>query len=345
MPSPLDGLSVLDISEGIAGPFAAKLLGDLGADVVKVEAPGRGDHTRMRGPFHDGVVDPEASASFLYFNTSKRGVTLDLADDGDRERFARLLARFDIVIAGETEGELAARGLGFDQLQRWNPRVILTTVSGFGSTGPHAGYRWSHLTTCATAGWSNTCGLPDREPLQAGGAISETLTGAFAATATLLAAHGRERHGSGEHVDVSAQEAAFTAALFPTLFFEYRGVIPGRDSSVGSGPSFMLPTVDGYIGTNVLTQAQWELECQFFGCPDMADDPASRRVRAARTRRRCARASRRRSRTVAPMRCSTTGRSGASRSASCRPCRASARWCPTVSAVLRRRRSPGRRHG
>ncbi|MDA0364339.1 MAG: CoA transferase [Chloroflexi bacterium] len=273
MPSPLYGMTVLDISEGIAGPFCAKLLGDLGADVCKVEPPGRGDRTRQRGPFRDGIANPEASASYLYFNTSKRGVTLDLTDASDRERFARLLQRFDVVIAGETEGELAARGLGFDQLRLWNPRVILTTVSGFGSTGPHAGYRWSHLIACATGGWSNACGTRDREPLQAGGAIAETFAGAFAATATLLAAHGRASHGGGEHVDVSAQESALTAALFPTLAYEYRGAIAERHSATGPGPSFMLPTLDGYIGVNVLTQAQWDLQCQFFDCADMLDDP------------------------------------------------------------------------
>ena len=272
MPAPLDGLAVLDISEGIAGPFCAKLLGDLGADVCKVEPPG-GDRTRMRGPFRDGVSNPEASASFLYLNTSKRSVTLDLASVADRARFAHLLARFDIVIAGETEGALARRGLGFDQLRQWNPRVILTTVSGFGSTGPHADYRWSHLVACATGGWTHTCGLPDREPLQAGGAIAETFTGAFAATATLLAALGRGVHGAGEHVDVSAQEAALTAALFPTLVYEYRGLVPERDSWRGPGPSFMLPTTDGYIGVNVLTQAQWDLQCQFLECADMLEDP------------------------------------------------------------------------
>ncbi len=272
MPTPLAGLAVLDLSEGVAGPFCAKLLGDLGADVCKVEPPA-GDRARRRGPFRGDGVDPEASASFLYLNTSKRGVTLDLDSAAGRADLARLLARFDIVIAGETEGELAARGLGFARLRRWNPRVILTTVSGFGSTGPCAGYRWSHLVACATGGWTHTCGLPDREPLQAGGAIAETLTGAFAAAATLLAAEGRARHGGGDHVDVSAQEAVLAAALFPTLTYEYRGVVPERESWRGPGPSFMLPTADGTLGVNVLTLAQWGLLCQFLGCGDMLDDP------------------------------------------------------------------------
>ncbi len=273
MSSPLEGLSVLDISEGIAGPFCAKLLADLGARVCKVEAPGRGDRTRRLGPFPDGSSDPEASGSFIYLNTSKLGITLDLSSAEGREQFAQLLGEYDVVVAGESEGELAARGIGLAQLQQWNPSVILTTISGFGSSGPHAGYRWSHLIACAAGGWADTCGVADREPLQAGASTSQTLAGAFGAAATVLAALGRRAHGGGDHIDVSAQEAALVAALIPSLFYEYTGLIRQRDSTVASGPSFILPSADGYIGVNVLTQPQWELLCQYLGCGEMLDDP------------------------------------------------------------------------
>lgn len=272
MVAPLAGLRILDISEGVAAPFCAKLLADLGADVVKVEPP-EGDRARALGPFPGGVPDPEASAAFFYLNTSKRGAVLDLGSAEGRERLRALVARYDVVIAGETEGELAARGIGFEQLRAWNDRVVLTTISGFGSEGPYAGYEWSHLIACATGGWARTCGLPDREPLQAGGAITETLTGAFAAAATMLAVLGRAAHGGGEHVDVSAQEATVAGALFPTLRYEYAGEIPERNSSRGPGPSFILPTREGLLGVNVLTAAQWELLCRFLGRPDILEDP------------------------------------------------------------------------
>jgi crotonobetainyl-CoA:carnitine CoA-transferase CaiB-like acyl-CoA transferase len=190
MVAPLAGLKVLDIAQGIAGPFCAKLLGDMGADVLKVEPP-EGDRSRALGPF------PGGCPAFFYLNTSKRGVTLDLSIAQDRGQLEHLLRRYDVVIAGETAGQLAARGIGFEQLRAWNDRVILTTVSGFGSNGPRAGYAWSHLIACAVGGWARTCGLPDREPLQAGGAITETLTGAFASVATLLAVLGRQAHGHG----------------------------------------------------------------------------------------------------------------------------------------------------
>lgn len=284
MVAPLAGLRVLDLAEGIAAPFCAKLLGDMGADVVKVEPPG-GDWARHRGPFPGGSPDPERSAAFFYFNTSKRGVTLDRASARGRAQLARLVRRYDVVVAGETEGQLAAQGLGFEQLRAWNARVILTTITGFGSEGPRAGYGSSHLINCAVGGWARTCGLPDREPLQAGGAITETLTGAFAAAATLLAVLGRQVHGQGEHVDVSAQQATLAGALFPSLRYEYWGEIPTRDSSYGPGPSFILPTRAGYIGVNVLTAAQWALLCDFLGRPDIATNPryaGRERLRLAR---------------------------------------------------------------
>ena len=187
----MSGLKILDISEGVAGPFCAKLLGDLGADVVKLEKPGSGDSSRSVGPFPDDEFDIERSASFFFFNTSKRSVVLDLESQAGRAQLRTLINRFDIVISDNTETMLDQRGIGFEQLQEWNPAVILTTISGFGSYGPYADYESSHLITCAVGGWAQLCGLPDREPLQAGGAITETLTGSFAAAATLLAALGR----------------------------------------------------------------------------------------------------------------------------------------------------------
>ncbi len=271
---PLEGLRVLDLSEGVAGPFCAKLLGDLGADVVKVESPA-GDVTRAMGPFRNGVPDLEGSASFFYFNTSKRSVVLDWRSAAGRDVLAKLISRYDVVIASETIETLEREGLGYDVLASWNPGVILTTITGFGSFGPNSHYTSSHLVACAVGGWSQLCGTPDREPLQVGGALSETLAGAFAAVATQLAVMGRARHGRGDHVDVSVQEAVIAGAQMPTLLYEYRGIAPERYSSVGSGAGacYMLPTREGYIGLNALTRPQWHMLCAFLGREDIAEDP------------------------------------------------------------------------
>ena len=272
---PLNGLKVLDISEEIAGPFCTKLLGDLGADVVKIERPETGDPSRSVGPFPNGKPDIELSSGFFFLNTSKRSVVLDLESREGLTKLRALVNRFDIVVASDTADMLASRGIGFDELRAWNPRVILTTISGFGSDGPHSHFESSHLIACAVGGWAHLCGMPDREPLQAGGAITETLTGAFAAVATLLAALGRATHGRGEHVDVSAQEAVLAGAQMPTLLYEYRGIVPQRYSSVGSGAgaAFILPTRKGYVGLNALTGPQWHMLCDFLGRRDIAEDP------------------------------------------------------------------------
>jgi crotonobetainyl-CoA:carnitine CoA-transferase CaiB-like acyl-CoA transferase len=270
MSGPLEGLRVLDVGEGIAAPFAAKLLGDLGAEVVKVERPG-GDPLRG-SPLYAQVVDG-ISAGFAYVNTSKQSVVLDLDSAAGRAELLAALSAYDAVVASGTQPELAVRGLGYEEMASVNERLVLTTVSGFGSIGPYAGYQMTHLVACAMGGWAHNCGLPDREPLQAGGAISELFAGSYAAVATLAAVRAAARSGRGAHVDVSIWEAMVSAALVPTLVWEYGGVLWSRHSDRNTGPSFIMPCADGYLGVNVLTFAQWEALCAMVGKPDLAHDP------------------------------------------------------------------------
>ena len=271
MTTALDGLRVLDISEGLAAPFAAKLLGDLGADVIKLEPP-QGDSARRRGPFA-GSEDIETSAPFLYANTSKRSVIIDPSNADDLALRKRLLEWAEVVMSHETEPTLAARGLGYRRLAARNSRVVLTTVTGFGSDGPYADWQWNHLTAGALGGFTHLCGREGREPLQLGASVTETLTGAYAAVATLIAVYAAQEHGRGDHVDVSVMETAINAALLPVQRYDYTGIIGTRNADIGPAPSFILPTSDGYVGANVLTQAQWEMLCQFFGKPEFIEDP------------------------------------------------------------------------
>ena len=271
MTTALGGLRVLDISEGLAGPFAAKLLGDLGAEVIKLEPP-EGDSARRRGPFA-GSEEIESSAPFLYANTSKRSVVVDPSQADDLALRENLLGWADVVISHETEPSLAARGLGYESLSERNPQMVLTTVTGFGSDGPYADWQWNHLIAGALGGFTYLCGREGREPLQLGTSLTETLSGAYAAVASLIAAHAAREHGRGDHVDVSVVEAAINAALLPVQRYDYTGDSGVRRADIGPSPSFILPTSDGYVGANVLTQAQWEMMCQFFGRPELIDDP------------------------------------------------------------------------
>ena len=271
MTAALAGLRVLDISQGLAAPFAAKLLGDLGADVIKVEPP-EGDEARRRGPFAD-AADIEASAPFLFANTSKRSVVIDPSDPDDVALHHRLVEWADVVVSHETESTLAAQGLGYAQLRKRDPHAVLTTVTGFGSDGPYAHWQWNHLTIGALGGFSHLCGREEREPLQLGASVAETLAGAYAAVSTLIAVRAAGEHGRGDHVDVSVMEAAINAALLPVQRYDYTGDIGVRRADIGPAPSFILPTSDGFVGANVLTQAQWEMMCQFFGRPELIENP------------------------------------------------------------------------
>ena len=184
-----------------------------------------------------------------------------------------LLDWADVVVSHETEPSLAARGLGYEHLKARNPRIVLTTVTGFGSNGPYADWQWNHLIAGALGGFTYLCGREDREPLQLGASVTETLTGAYAAVATLIAVRAAAEHGRGDHVDVSVIEAAVNAALLPVQRYDYTGNSGSRRADIGPSPSFILPTSDGYVGANVLTQAQWEMLCQFFGKPEFIADP------------------------------------------------------------------------
>ncbi len=268
---PLDGLKVLDLSVGIAGPFCAKLLADLSADTIKVEQPETGDISRSFGPFPGAVPDIEQSASFFYLNTGKKSVQLDLTDAESQPILEKLVQHSDVVVGCE---HLKEAGIDAEQIRAWNPSAVFTSVTGFGDDGPYTGFLNSHLVACAMGGWAQLCGVPERAPLQTGGAIAETLAGAYAAAATLLAVAGRSRHGAGDHVDVSIQQAVLCGAQIPSLLYESRGIVAERYSSVGSGAGagYMLPTRDGYIGLNALTLPQWQMLCAFLGREDIALD-------------------------------------------------------------------------
>lgn len=267
----LKGIKVLDLSEGIAGPFCAKLLADLGADTVKVERPDSGDISRSSGPFPNDDPHIEKSASFFYLNTGKRSMVLDITEPAGQETLKALVQQYDVVIGSE---QLASAGIGYAEIRSWNPNAIFTSVTGFGDDGPYAEFESSHLINCAMGGWAQVCGVPEREPIQAGGSTPEMLTGGYAASASLLAVLGRSHHGAGDYIEVSAHQATCCGAQILSLFYEYRDLIPIRYSSVGAaaGGCYMLPTRDGYIGLNALTLDQWHLLCKFMGREDIANN-------------------------------------------------------------------------
>ena len=201
----LYGTRVLDLTHE-PGFFAGKLLGDLGADVIKVEPPG-GDPARRRPPFWGDVADPERSLLWLAMNTSKRGLVLDLERPRGRALFLDLTAAADVVLESEAPGGLAGRGLGWDALHARNPRLVLCSITPFGQSGPYAGRRGSDLTVTAMSGNLYGTGDPDRAPVRCTLPVAYYHGGIEAALGVAFALIARERSGTGQHVDVALHEA------------------------------------------------------------------------------------------------------------------------------------------
>ncbi len=274
MEQALSDLVVLDLGEGIAAPYCARLLGAYGADVIKVEPPGRGDSARAHGPFPGDEPHPEMSGLYLYLNTNKRGVALDISTGTGRDLLLELVRRADVVVEGHPPGYLDSLGLGYTDLAAVNPRIVLSSITGFGQTGPHAGYADTEIVTAATSGQLYIQGDRGREPLKTGGTPFAYTAGIHAVLGTMTAVWARDATGRGQHVDVSAQESAAHFLQQSTTWYTYLGVVQTRiGSRMPFGHPFtILPCKDGYIAATVLPQ--WiDTIGLLIEQPDLANDP------------------------------------------------------------------------
>jgi crotonobetainyl-CoA:carnitine CoA-transferase CaiB-like acyl-CoA transferase len=279
----LTGARVVELAEGIAGPYTAKLLADLGADVIKVEQLPAGDYARQHGPFPGHQPHPERSGLFLYLNTNKRGVTLDLDSAAGQDFLRALLAQAEVFIEDRPPGWLTARGLGYDTVRQDCPDLVMTSITRFGQTGPQAGYQGYPLTTAHAGGEAYTLPgrlslelFPDREPVQPGGSLGEYDSGLCAAVATL----GAVLSGMGQHVDVSQQEALMNLNR-PTMahYFAYGEVI-GRQRGYAFGGA--IPCQDGYVLLRPIEDNHWHGLARAMGREELIDDERFR-TRQART--------------------------------------------------------------
>src|SRR5262245_59929507 len=217
----LSGFRVLDLTHE-PGHFAAKLLGDLGADVVKVEPP-VGDPIRRRGPFWGHADDRERSLAWLAYNTSKRGITLDVTKPRGRDILLDLVARFDVVVETSAPGELAKLGLGWDDLRARNPRIILCSLTPWGQTGPYAGWRGSDLTVIAMSGNLHCTGDPDRAPVRCSLPVTHYHASIETALGVTFALIAREQTGRGQHLDVAMQAAMIMPNMATGSMFKTNG--------------------------------------------------------------------------------------------------------------------------
>jgi crotonobetainyl-CoA:carnitine CoA-transferase CaiB-like acyl-CoA transferase len=268
-PLPLSDIRVLDISEEVAGPFCAKLLAGLGAEVIKMEPPGTGDACRRTGPFVAEPPGPEQSALFLYLNTGKKGITLDIRQPTGAAIFQRLVQDCDILIESAPPGDMDRLGLGYAALKHLHPRLIHTAITPFGQTGPYRDYQGSELVAQATGGMMHVIGLPNREPLKIGGNAAAYTTGMSAFSATMLALHVRDEQGYGQYVDVSAMETMAVAQIHASIQHQFGHVPKRRDSTlVRARDGWVHPGLDRGIAEDT-----WARVCDLMGQPELADDP------------------------------------------------------------------------
>lgn len=269
---PLAGLRVLDISQVMAGPFACMLLGDMGADVVKIEPPRTGDSTRHSMGFR---LKGEDSPGFLALNRNKRSITLDLKDDGDREVLYALVKTADILVENARPGVAARLGIDYDTLAAINPRLVYASISGFGQTGPWAQRPGFDLIAQAMSGILSSNGFPGMEPAKNSIAVADLGAGLFSVYAILSAIIGRQVSGKGQYIDASLLEAAMGLSIWETTELWGTGKAPTPIGSANrmSAPYQAVEASDGWFVIGAANQGLWLTFLKVIGRTELQDDP------------------------------------------------------------------------
>ena len=273
--SALAGIKVLDLTRFLAGPFCTSILADLGADVVKIEAPKGGDEGRYGYPPADGVP-----VFFLALNRGKRGVTLDLRKDEGRAMLRRLLPQFDVLVENFAGGTLAGWGLAPQDLCREHQKLIVASLSGFGQTGPWSRRPSYDIITQAASGFMSITGFPGNPPTRGGGSLGDYVEGLFGAVGVLAAIAARARTGRGQAVDVSSQDAMFSMIdNWPTMFAA-AGRIPQQvgNRHLGTAPYDCYRASDGWVVIAVASNKLFRTLATAIGRPELGEDPNFRGV-------------------------------------------------------------------
>ena len=268
----LSSLRILDLSLDIAGPTCVGMMAGLGAEVIKVEPP-EGDPSRRAGPFFQDDPHPEKSGLFLYVNQGKKSITLNLETETGREILRRLAPQVDVVVESYAPGYLAGLGLGYPEMERLNPRVVMTSVTPFGQDGPYRDWKADELVIYALSGHLYQFGDPDREPLKPGGSVALYFAGLAAFAATMTALYARRLTGEGQHVDLSILEAV-ASMMEPPLAEWHGGIVTKRNGNGGRGAaSGQYQCLDGFVqvSTTVGNEASFQRFPELMEIPELAD--------------------------------------------------------------------------
>ncbi len=275
---PLAGVRILDLSRVLAGPSCTQLLGDLGADVVKVERPGVGDETRLWGPpfLKDaGGKDTTESGYYLSTNRNKRSIAINFADPEGAGLVRRLLPGFDVLIENFKVGGLQEYGLGYAQLRPEFPRLVYCSITGFGQTGPDAARPGYDMMAQGAGGIMSVTGDPDRPPVKVGVAVNDVITGLYTAVALLSALRHRDLRGVGQQIDIGLLDVQVAWLFNVGMNYLLSGRVPGRLGTAhpNTVPYQVFPSSDGYYILGANNDHQFRRYCGFAGMPELADDP------------------------------------------------------------------------
>jgi crotonobetainyl-CoA:carnitine CoA-transferase CaiB-like acyl-CoA transferase len=277
--TPFKAIKIVECGQGVSAAFGAKLLADLGADVIKVEPP-EGDLTRRRGPFAGdakAITDSEKSGTFIYLNTNKRGVVIDLRRAEGRQLLSELVSRADVLLHNVPPSERGTVGLDSAVLCTRYPRLIVAAISVFGESGPYAGYKGYELTAANASGWSflspGASPYPDLPPLKCFGSQCEFQGGVHAAI-TILAAYFQRLKGGqgGQSIEVCEQEAVASMLEMNFMHYTYAGRETSRLGNRALGPWFIADCADGQIFVLAVEEDQWKRLVDFMGSPEWAGE-------------------------------------------------------------------------
>lgn len=289
--APLNGITVLDLTRVVAGPYSTMMLADLGATVIKVEHPSDPDFVRDFPPFAGGVAG-QGSGYFAQYNRHKLGVSLDLKQPEGKALLMDMAAKADILMENFRPGTMDKLGLGYAALKARCPRLIYTSVSGFGQTGPHSRRPAFDSTAQAAGGLWSMNGHPNAPPVRVGSIIGDLAASFYATIATLAALRERDRSGLGQWVDVAQQDSVVTLTENAVVSYTMAETVvsPMGNEHPFARPYGQYPCKDGFVFFGSYTDKLWREACLVFGVPELADDPEidtmSKRFDAATYERR-----------------------------------------------------------
>jgi len=273
----LNGIKILEYCDTVSGAYCTKLMADLGAEVIKIEAPGIGDGARRKPPFPNNIPDPEKSGLFLYINTNKYGVTLDPSKPLGNKIFKELVKDVDILVEDKPPGEMAKMGLDYDDLNKLNSGLIMTSITPFGRSGPYKDYKAYQLNISHVSGQGYLLPMPalksDRPPVKVGGNSGNFDPAIVASVAIMAALFWKGKTGKGQFIEMSKQEALMSMQRVESVTFPDSGINMTRVGMAQKrSPDGVMPCKDGYVVVVTPEEHQWESFMKLIGDPDWAKE-------------------------------------------------------------------------